>query len=132
MAEVLLTPDAELAAVAFLKSVLAGTVDRVATRVPSTMPARMVKVTSTGSARIGVAADFVQITIECWGPDDPSTSLIARTAYAHMLAAAGSTAGGVFVRRAETVGGVQNFPDPDTNKPRYQFTVRWHVRPATI
>jgi len=49
-----------------------------------------------------------------------------------MLAAAGVEAGGVFVRKVETVGGVQYFPDPDTNKPRYQFTVRWHVRPAAI
>ena len=63
----------------------------------------------------------------------PTTaSLLARTAHAYMLAAAGVTAGGLFVRKVDTVGGVQDFPDPDTNSPRYQFTVRWHVRPAAI
>lgn len=132
MAEVLLTPDVEAAAVTFLGAALAGGVDRVSTRVPNIMPSRMVKVTGTGSARIGVAADFAQITVECWAPDDIAASLLARTAYALLLSAPGSTAGGVFVRRAETVGGVQFFPDPDIAKPRYQFTVRWHVRPATI
>jgi hypothetical protein len=96
------------------------------------MPATMVKVSLTGGGREGVASDRAQITIECWVPDAPTASYLARKACAHMLAAPGTVAGGVFVRRAETVGGVQFFPDPDISKPRYQFTVRWHVKSATI
>lgn len=132
MAEVLVTPDVETAAVAFLVAKLGASVNRVATRVPATMPDRMVRVSLTGGSRLDVASDVAQVTVECWAPDGVSASLIARTAYAHMLSAAGSTAGGVFVRRADTVGGPQFFPDPDITKPRYQFTVRWHVRPAAI
>lgn len=132
MAEVLVTPDTEAAAVTFLRSGLGVLADKVATKVPATMPAKMVRVSLTGGTRRDVASDTAQLTVECWAGDEPTASALARTAYALMLSAAWNTAGGVFVRRVETVGGVQFFPDPDTAKPRYQFTVRWHVRPATI
>ena len=132
MGEVLLTPDVELAAVTYLRSKLGTLTDKVATRVPTTMPARMVRVSLTGGAREDVASEQVQLTVECWAGTDVEASNLARTALAHMFAANGTTAGGVWVRRVANVGGVQFFPDPDTAKPRYQFTVRWHVRPAAI
>lgn len=130
MAELLVTPDAEAAAVSFLREKLGTLADRVSTKVPATMPDRMVKVSLTGGGRVGVASDTAQLTVECWGVDEPTTSGLARTAQAHMFSAAWTSAGGVFVRRVDSVGGVQFFPDPDTTKPRYQFTVRWHVKPA--
>lgn len=132
MSELLVTPDVEAAVLTWLRSGYGASVDKVATKVPSTMPARMVRVSLTGGSRRDVATDVAQVTVECWGPDEPVTSLMARTGQGLMFSAAGMTAGTVFVRKVETVGGVQNFPDPDTNKPRYQFTVRWHVRPASI
>ena len=132
MAEILVSPDVVLAAVGYLKAGLGSLADRVATAVPATMPANMVKVSLTGGSREGVASDAAQLTVECWSENEPTASKLARTAHAYMHAAAGTQANGLWVRRVETVGGVQSFPDPDTNKPRYQFTVRWHVRPATI
>ena len=132
MAEVLVTPDVEAAAVSFLRAGLGSLTDKVATKVPATMPNRMVRVSLTGGTRLNVASDTAQLTVECWAGDEPTTSNLARTAQAHMFSAAWTTAGGVFVRRVESVGGVQFFPDPDTGKPRYQLTVRWHVRPAAI
>lgn len=132
MAEVLVTPDAEAAAVTFLRSEIGSLADKVATKVPTTMPAKMVRVSLTGGSRLNVASDTAQLTVECWAPDETTASNLARTAQALMFSAAWNSAGGVFVRRVESVGGVQSFPDPDTNKPRYQFTVRWHVKPATL
>lgn len=132
MVEVLVSPDVEAAAVTFLRGSLGVLADRVATKTPATMPDNMVRVSLTGGDRAGLVSDTAQLTVECWAPNEPTASMLARTAHAHMLAAAGVEAGGVFVRRVDTVGGVQSFPDPDTNNPRYQFTVRWHVRPATI
>lgn len=132
MAELLVTPDVEAAAVSFLRAKLGTLADRVSTKVPATMPDRMVKVSLTGGGRSGVASDTAQLTVECWGPDEPTTSNLARTAQAHMFSAAWTSAGGVFVRRVDSVGGVQFFPDPDTTKPRYQFTVRWHSRASAI
>ena len=132
MAEVLVTPDVLAAATSYLRVGLGVLADRVATEVPSTMPNNMVKVSLTGGSRPGLVQDVAQLTVECWSSNAPTASLLARTAHAYMLAAAGVNAAGLFVRKVETVGGVQDFPDPDTNKPRYQFTVRWHVRPAAI
>jgi len=132
MTEVLVTPDVTLAATSYLRAGLGVLADRVATSVPSTMPNNMVKVSLTGGSRNDLVSDSAQLTVECWSANDPTASLLARTAQAYMHAAAGIEAGGLWVRRVETVGGVQSFPDPDTNKPRYQFSVRWHVRPATI
>jgi len=132
MTEVLVTPDVLVAATGYLRAGLGVLADRVATSVPSTMPNNMVKVSLTGGSRTGVVSDTAQLTVECWSSNDPTASLLARTAHAYMLAAAGVEAGGLWVRKAETVGGVQDFPDPDIDKPRFQFTVRWHVRPAAI
>jgi hypothetical protein len=132
MGEVLVTPDVEAAAVSFLRTGLGVLATKVATAVPATMPATMVKVSLTGGGRSGVASDQAQLTIECWAPDAIAASNVARTALALMLSAPGSIAGGVFIRRAEVVGGVQFFPDPDIAKPRYQLTVRWHVKPTKI
>ena len=132
MGEILITPDVELAAVTFLRAGLGSLADKVATKVPSTMPAKMVRVSLTGGSRVNVASDTSQLTVECWAPDELTASNLARTAQALMFSAAWNTAGGVFVRRVDSVGGVQFFPDPDTAKPRYQFTVRWLVRPATL
>ena len=132
MAEVLVSPDVEAAAVSYLRAGLGVLADKVATKVPATMPNNMVKLSLTGGSRSALVQDTAQVTVECWSANDPTASLLARTAHAYMLAAAGTSAGGLFVRKVETVGGVQYFPDPDTSKPRYQFTVRWHVRPAAI
>lgn len=131
MAEVLVTPDVEAAAASFLRAGLGSLAAKVATVVPATMPTTMVRVSLTGGSRSDVVSDAAQLTVECWAGDGPAASNIARRAQALMFSAAGSDAAGIFVRRVDSVGGVQNFPDPDTNKPRYQFTVRWHVRPAT-
>ena len=132
MAELLVTPDVEAAAVTWLRNGLGSLADKVATKVPATMPARMVRVSLTGGSRRDMVTDTVQLTVECWGPDESAASEMARRAQGLLFSVAGMTAGAVFVRRVESVGGVQNFPDPDTSKPRYQLTVRWHVRPATI
>ena len=130
MTEVLVSPDVVLAATSYLRAGLGSLAGRVGTEVPATMPDNMVRVSLTGGSRRGVASDAAQLTVECWSANDPTASLLARTAHGYLLAAAWTTAGGVFVRKAETVGGVQSFPDPDTNTPRYIFTIRWHVKPA--
>ena len=132
MTEVLISPDAESTAVSWLRSGLGALASRVGTQVPAAMPSTMVRVALTGSDRLSVAADVAQLTVECWAPDAPTASNLARHAQGLMFAAAADEVAGVFVRKAESVGGVQSFPDPDTNKPRYIFTVRWFFRPATI
>lgn len=130
MGEVLTTPDVESVAVTYLRTALGVLADKVATKVPATMPAKMVRVSLTGGSRSNLITDRVQLTVECWADDEPTASNLARKAHAHMLAAAGTITNGVWIRGVSEVGGVQFFPDPDTSKPRYQFTVRLSVRPT--
>lgn len=130
MGEVLTTPDVEVVAVTYLRAALGVLADKVATKVPATMPAKMVRVSLTGGSRTNLITDRVQLTVECWADDEPTASNLARTAHAHMHAASGAITSGVWIRAVDGVGGVQFFPDPDTSKPRYQFTIRWAVRPA--
>lgn len=132
MGEILVTPDVEAAAVTYLRTALGVLADKVATKVPATMPAKMVRVSLTGGSRENLVSDQVQLTVECWADTEILASNLARTAQAHMFAANGSLVGSVWVRRVASVGGVQFFPDPDTSKPCYQFTVRWLVRPTAI
>jgi len=132
MVEVLVTPDVEAAAVTYLRTKLGVLADKVATKVPTTMPSKMVRVSLTGGSRDDIIMDQVQLTVECWADSEVTASNLARVAQAHMYAANGSTVGSAWVRRVDSVGGVQFFPDPDSSKPRYQFTVRWHVRPDAI
>lgn len=130
MTEVLVAPDVEAAVVSYLTNGLGVLASKVSTKVPATMPPTMVRISLTGGSRRDVATDMAQITVECWAPDGPTASHVARKAQGLMFAAATTESGGIFVRKVDDVGGVQFFPDPDTAKPRYQFTVRWHVRPS--
>lgn len=132
--EVLVAPDVEAAVVSWLRSAFAsrGVVATVATKVPATMPASMVRVSLTGGTRRDVVTDRPQLTVVCWAGNSVEAGNVARLAHALMHSASGETVAGLWVRAVEEVGGVQSLPDPDTNKPRYQFTVRWHVRPVSI
>lgn len=131
--EVLVAGDAEAAAVGFLRAGLGsrGYSPTVSTRVPSVMPVQMVRVSLTGGTRRDVVTDRAQLTIECWDASSVTASNMARLAHGLMHSAA-QTVQGVWVRAVEDVSGVQFFPDPDTNDPRYQFTVRWHTRPEAV
>ena len=130
MAGLIITGDVEGAAVTFLRTGLnsLGKSASVATKVPTTMPDSMVRVSLTGGTRENIVTDRPQLTVECWAGSTVTASSLARSCHGLMHSAAGFTVGDVWVRRVEDVGGVQFFPDPDTAKPRYQFTVRWHVR----
>lgn len=130
MAELIITGDVEGAAVTFLRTGLntLGKTATVATKVPNTMPASMVRVSLTGGTRENVVTDRPQLTVECWAADTVTASDLARSCHGLMHSAAGFTVGTIWVRRVEDVGGVAFFPDPDTAKPRYQFSVRWYVR----
>lgn len=130
MAELIIAADVEGAAVTFLRTGLAsqGKTATVATKVPATMPATMVRVSLTGGTRGNLITDRPQLSVEVWAATSTTASDVARTCHGLMHSAAGSVVGGVWVRRVEEVGGVQYFPDPDSAKDRYIFTVRWHVR----
>lgn len=133
MAEVLVTPDVEAAVCAYLPGAYASNGIpgvRVGTRTPSPLVPPFVKVVLTGGVDLNMVTDVAQVTLEYHGADEVRASELARKGHALMRAAEGAVAGGVWVRRVETVGLPQNLPDPDAGTPRYVSTVRWRVRPV--
>jgi hypothetical protein len=129
--QVIAFPDAEATAVTWLTGRL-GTGVGVSTRIPNPRPAKLCRVTRTGGVRRDLVTDDAQLTFECWGPTETDAFEICRLARAYLYAAAGQTVGGVFVRKVTDVGGPTNFPDPESDSPRYQFTATVAVRGAAI
>lgn len=132
MSEVVVFPDAEAVAVSWLDGKLGAGVE-VSTQVPNPRPDKLCRVTRTGGAgRINLVTDDAQLTFECWGPDEESASATARLAQGHVFAAAGEMVGSAYVRKVTEIGGLTNFPDPESDSPRYQFTVGVQLRGAAI
>lgn len=127
MTEVLVPVDVEAAVVAYLTPLMADAY--VSTDVPELVPPKVVQIILTGGQRTNLVTDSFQITISVEDDNKTTASDYARTAFALMMAAGGTEAGGVFVRQTENVGIPQYLPDPDTRRPRYLCTVRWKIRP---
>lgn len=112
-------PDIEGAVVTLLD---AGTSADVSTAVPNPRPAGpMIRVTRAGGSGRNLIQSTPRVLVECWDADEVAAFNLARLAYARLWAAADSfLVPGVYVTRIELTEPV-NFPDPDTDQPRYQF-----------
>jgi hypothetical protein len=127
MSEVLVPVDVEAAVVAYLTPLLADAY--VSTDVPEIVPPKVVQILLTGGQRTNMVNDVFQITVSCEDDDKAVASQLGRTAWALMMGADGKSVGGIYVRQTENVGIPQYLPDPDSKRPRYLATVRWHSRP---
>lgn len=125
--EVIAFPDVEAFAVTYLRSKITGAT--VATRVPTTMPAQMVRVSRAGGAARDLVTDSALLLVECWAESSVAASELARLCRAHLLAAARASN---LVTKVVDVSGTVSLPDPATNNPRYQFTVELHMRGSAI
>lgn len=129
MSETLIPVDIEAAVVAYLTPLLEDAY--VSTDIPSEIvPPKVVQILLTGGQRTNLVNDVFQITISVEDDDKAVASQLARTAWALMMGADGKTVGGVYIRQTQNVGIPQYMPDPDTKRPRYLATVRWHSRPT--
>lgn len=120
----------EGAAVAWLNAHLGGV--HASTRVPADRPAELVKVTRTGGSDLNLVTELVQLTFECWAADEVRASEICRQVKALVRAMAGETVTGIFIRSVRTVGGVVDFPDPESTSPRYQYTAELNCRYLSV
>jgi len=119
--EVIVFPDAEALAVTYLKAKMPGVT--VATKVPNPRPSKLIKVTRVGGSKLRLNADSPVLAFECWGSTTVEASDLAKYARAYVNAMAGEKVNGVWVYKVREVGGPANFPDPDSDSPRYQFSV---------
>lgn len=119
--EVIVFPDAEALAVTYLKAKMTGVT--IATKVPDPRPSKLIKVTRVGGSKLRLNADSPVLAFECWGSTSVEASDLAKYARAYVDAMSGETVNGVWVFKVREVGGPAYFPDPDTDSPRYQFSV---------
>lgn len=92
--------------------------DDVATSVPNPRPATLIRVTRAGGNARNMLQSDPRHLIECWAADEVAAFNLAASAYARLLDHYGPA--GVWGGRASLTEPV-NFPDPDTESPRYQF-----------
>jgi hypothetical protein len=129
MNEVVLFPDVEALLVRVLPERVG--VD-VSTKVPNPRPASFVRVKRVGGSRPNRVTDSAIVVVECWAADDVAASDLGRLTEAHVFALAQTSHDGDFVRRVREVGGLQSFPDPVSESPRYQFTVSLDTRGVAL
>lgn len=117
--------DAEAMSVTFLRGIV--TPLKAYTKVPATRPASFVRAYRTGGAALNRVLEEAQITVDAWAPDEVAASALAsacREAFLNNYTLM------PLVRGVTEVSGLHNSPDPDTNIPRYRFTVALRVRSA--
>ena len=132
MVEVIIARGVEGLAVAFLKAQFAvrGMGDaQVASKFPASPKRLFVRVSRTGGGMRDLAYDRPSVLFECYGDTEPNTERFAALVRALVLAWPGLSDD---VTRVRDGGGLAFLPDPDTNKPRYQFTVQADVKAVAI
>lgn len=125
MSEPIVFPDVEGLLVRYLPDLVG--VD-VSTRVPNPRPASFVRVKRVGGTSPNRITDAALVVVECWASDEVEASYLGRLTRAHVFALAQTSHDGDYVRRVREVGGLQAFPDPVSETPRYQFTVQIDTR----
>jgi hypothetical protein len=118
MSEVLVAPDLEGLAVAYLSDRLDVP---VSTRVPTTRPDPFVRLMATGGGgRTAVVLQRTNLTVEAWASREVAASDLARLVEAHLLAWPGT--GQVY--GIDEFAAPGNLPDPVSGWPRYTLTVQ--------
>jgi len=118
-------PDVEALVVAYLESRVEA---RVATRVPDPRPSTFVRVTRVGGGRRDLVTDLPMVLVEAWAPDGPAAQHLGQLCRDAVFDLEQTSHGGAWVRNVSEIGGLQAFPDPLTDNPRYQFTVQLQIR----
>lgn len=131
MVEVIVARDAEGAAVQFLNTELTSraVVGKAVKTVPSPLTFPLVRVSRVGGGTRDVAYDRARLLFECWGADMKTAIEFASLVRGLVLAWSRLSDR---VTRVEDGGDLAFLPDPDTNKPRYQFAVQVDMKMSAI
>lgn len=122
--------DAEYETASYLRTALtaraesyAQSVD-VGTRKPTTFTPPVVAVRRAGGLSDAITIDRPRLDVQVWHTDDAKAHDLAQLCRALLFAMPGT--GGVI--RVRDFLGPTPIPDPDTQSPRYLFTVELHMR----
>lgn len=100
----------------------------IVTRVPRTLPPLFIRLTRVGGTRRDQVTDQPMVVVEVWGTDEGEAGDLAREVQARVFALAQTQTAHGWVRAVREIGGLQSFPDPVSERPRYQFTVQLDTR----
>jgi hypothetical protein len=133
MTSLVVFPDATAIIIGRLADDLAaefGETAPVLPRIPTTRPAKFVRVVRTGGPRLNLVADNPQITVESWADSDEDAHDLAQQCRTILNAMPGATVDGVAVYRVAEASGPGNLPDPDSAQSRYSQTFTVGLRGA--
>lgn len=131
MVEVIVARDAEGMGVKFLNAELTerSIAGKAVKTVPSPMTFPLVRVSRVGGDARDVAYDSPILLFECWANDMKTAIEFASSVRGLVHAWARLSDEVTAVRGA---GDLVFLPDPDTNKPRYQFAVQVDMKMSAI
>ena len=103
----------------------------VAVTRPNPMSTRLVLVPRLGGPKRDIVTDGATIGVECFAPTHSGALELAQLARGIIEALPGKTISGLPVYRVQEFAGPAMLPDPDSDTPRYVFTVRVEFRGTT-
>lgn len=131
MLPVVVFPDAEDIAAGWLRLNLPGS-PHVGTQVPASRPNEFVVVRRTGGVSSGPVTDEPIVAVEAWSTSPAAAHDLAQLARAYLHAVVGEQIDNVAVYRVVDVGGPVNLPDPESDQPRYTFSVQITLRGTAL
>lgn len=125
-------PDAEWLIVAHLRARLPDhdvTNVTIDVRDRQQRPKRFITTRLMGGTRRQLVIGEPIVSVQVWPGEDDDNGALANLAEALVYSMEAREIEGAWVRAVTPVGGVQFFPDPDTDLARYQFTVQLNLAP---
>lgn len=138
MPPVVVFPDAELVAVGYLRTALAGRPESyaqgvtVGVLVPNPRTPPFVQVRRIGGLPRWPVMDVARLDLQVWHNTSAEAQNLAQLLHGLMWAVRGQAVGGTTVAHVEDFAGPMDFPDPDSTTPRYLLTVEWSLRGTTV
>ncbi len=114
--------DVEAMVIAFLRDRIDAA---ISTTVPSPRPEPMVRLWRNGGPAVNRVLERAQITVETWSADSVTASELATACRTALLS---DYTAMPLVRGVTEITGPYSTTDPDTETPRYRFTVELTVR----
>lgn len=130
MSDAVVFPDAVAVAIAWLTEQMGPGL--VYPRVPKVRPDRFVLVRRVGGPRLNKVADNALLAVEAWDQAEEDAHDLAQDARGYLHALRGETVNGVACYRVDELSGPQLLPDPESEVPRYVFTVQTAMRGAAL
>lgn len=96
----------------------------VSTRVPNPRPDEFVRLHRVGGVRRDLVTESPMVLVEAYAATSTRARDLGALALRHVHVMPDTDVEGAVIRRIREVGGLQSFPDPETDDPRYQFTVQ--------